>query len=134
MTTTDQVSEIRAFYEKQRSKLIRENERQLGQLARAEAATLKCFQAKPATVPSGNGTKTPRVRGSRLDPEIQKAVLAVLTQGIGYTVKEIARMSKASKSQVRAAIDQGEKAGLVAGDLSKRNRKYVLAKEASANV
>jgi DNA-directed RNA polymerase specialized sigma24 family protein len=124
MNNADTVAEIRAFYEKMRKRMIHDQERALGQLARAEAAALKPFEQKPATPPS-NG-KTPRVRASRLNPDVQKVILGAMSNEVGYTINEIADLSHASRSQVKSALALAVKAGTVAGDLSKRNRKFVL--------
>ena len=128
MNSTDTAAEISALFERTRKKMLAEQERALGQLARAEAAALKPFQTK---APATNGAK--RTRGTRLDPTIQQAVLAVLTHDIGYTVKELAKMSKASRSQVRTTVDLAVASGKAIVEGGKRNRKFKLAQEDSAH-
>jgi hypothetical protein len=125
MTNDEQVAEIAAFYDKLRAKLAKEHNREIVQLQRARDAALKVF-VKPSAPAHTNGLKAPRVRGSRLDPEIQKLILAAMSTEVGYTTNEIADLSHAGRSQVKAALAVAMKAGTVAGDTSKRNRKFVL--------
>ena len=60
-------------------------------------------------------------------------MLAAVSTHAGRTVKEIAKLSKAGPSQVRAALAIAEKAGTVAGDVNRRNRRYILTTEVAAN-
>jgi|ERR1039458_6245956 response regulator of citrate/malate metabolism len=131
METATQVAEVKACYEKMRAQIMKENGRALERIDRAEAAALKIFEHKAAVAPNGAAPKTRAPRGSRLDPEIQKAVLAVLAPTVSHTVNEIAKLSHASKSQVRATLEIAVKAGTAEGTTAKRNRKYIsVQKEA----
>jgi len=127
METTDQIAQIKACYDKMRKQIVKENGRALQRIDRAEAAALKTFgEGAKSSAPNGATPKVRAARGSRLDPEIQKAVIAVLANDIGYTIKEISKQSNASKSQVRAALEIGMRAGTVGASVGKRNRKYML--------
>lgn len=124
MTNDDQIAEIAAFYDKLADKLRKEHQRDMQQLQKARDAALKVFGGGPKPA-STNGAK-PKARGSRLDPEIQKLILGAMSTEVGYTVNEIADLAHAGRSQVKTTLDLAFKAGKVAGDTSKRNRKYVL--------
>lgn len=126
MNESDQIAEIAAFYDKLGAKLAKDHERDVVQLQKARDAALKVFGAGPKPIAHANGAKSPKTRGSRLNPDVQKAVLAAMATDCGYTINEIADLSHASRSQVKTTVAIAEKAGTVAGDLSKRNRKYVL--------
>jgi hypothetical protein len=133
MDKTTETKKVKAFYDKLRAQIVRESDQALARLDLAEAAAHKIFQKSVAPAPNEAAPKAPRVRGSRLDPEIQKAVLAAVSTHAGRTVKEIAKLSKAGPSQVRAALAIAEKAGTVAGDVNRRNRRYILTTEVAAN-
>lgn len=125
-TLDDVASGIRALFEKRRKTLIAESERALGQLAKAEAAALKPFEK---SAPTANGAPKTRNRGARLSPDVQTAILAAMSDSMGYTVKEIADLSKAGRSQVRTALAIAVKSGKVVTGAGKRNKKYQLAAE-----
>ncbi len=133
MNEATETKKIKAFYDRLRAQIVRESDQALARLDLAEAAARKIFEKAAAPAPNEAAPKAPRVRGARLDPEVQKLILAALSTDTGRTVKEIAKLSKAGASQVRAALAIAEKAGTVAGDVSKRNRRYVLTTEVAAN-
>ena len=132
MNDRDQIAEIAAFYDKLGAKLAKEYQRDVVQLQKARDAALKVFGAGPKSAAHTNGAKTPRVRGSRLSPDVQKLILGAMSNEVGYTVNEISSLSKAGRSQVKTTLAVALKAGMVAGDTSKRNRKYVLTTTAEA--
>ncbi len=128
MTNDDQVAEIRHFYAKLQAKLEHEYTRAVKRLAQAEKSALRVFQ-KPAAPANG----APRVRKSRLDPDVQRAIIGAMSNEVAYTVKELRKITQASRSQVRVVIVAGLEDGSIVSDNKKRNSKYRLANQEVAH-